>query len=66
MIITEIDATTGETINREATNQEIAELNYLAELETERQVAQEEKAAAKSALLDKLGITEDEAKLLLS
>lgn len=35
-------------------------------LENEHKLAEEQKATEKAALLDKLGITEDEAKLLLS
>ena len=35
-------------------------------LETNESIAAAEKAAARQALLDKLGITEDEARLLLS
>lgn len=62
------DAITGETseIERDLSNEEIAELQ---KIESEL-AAKAEKAAeisqAKAALLLKLGITEDEAKLLLS
>lgn len=63
------DHITGETIVREMTDEEQAQRDsevaaYLARKEAE---AQEEiaKAAQRQALLDKLGITEDEAKLLL-
>jgi hypothetical protein len=38
----------------------------LASIEAERAQAEAEAAAAKQALLDKLGITEEEAQLLLS
>jgi hypothetical protein len=38
----------------------------LASIEAERAQAEAEVAAAKQALLDKLGITEEEAQLLLS
>jgi hypothetical protein len=63
------DHTTGEYTTREMTDKEQAERN--AEIENsliakEKQKAEiKEKIKAKSALLEKLGITEDEAKLLL-
>jgi hypothetical protein len=54
---------------RDATADEIAEIEARAEAEAKRLAAQaaeaEAKELAKSALLVKLGITEDEAKLLL-
>ncbi len=57
---------TGEIIEREMTLEEIAqrqadEAKFLAESQATAQAA-----AAKAALLAKLGITEEEAKLLLS
>jgi hypothetical protein len=57
---------TDEIIDREMTNAEFAQ--YEAE-QTEvatKKAEAEANAIAKSALLNKLGITEDEAKLLLS
>jgi hypothetical protein len=65
-----VDCSTGETSIVELTAQEIADLET-ARLAAEDQRKAEEaeaaaKAEAKAALLDKLGITEDEAKLLLS
>lgn len=68
------DHSTGETIVRDLTEAEIAEIAYQAELEAERiaeeiRVAEElaaEKAVAKAALLERLGITAEEAELLLS
>ena len=70
MKITETNGATGETIEREATETEIAELTYQAELAAEAKAEEEriaaEKAAAKIALLDRLGLTEEEAKLLLA
>ena len=53
--ITERDETAAETKSR---------LDFVKEIAAEKAEATS-KAAAKSALLDKLGITEDEAKLLL-
>jgi hypothetical protein len=65
-----VDCSTGETSIVELTAEEIADLET-ARLAAEDQKAAAEaeaaaKAVAKAALLDKLGITEDEAKLLLS
>lgn len=60
------DASTGETIEQPLTLEEIAKIEEniaKAQADLETQAA---KAHEKSALLAKLGITEDEAKLLLS
>jgi len=62
----EANVSTGEIIERDATQIEISILESLANLETEQAQAEAAKAHEKSALLAKLGITEDEAKLLLS
>lgn len=61
---------TGEIIERELNEdelkqQEIDQINFEAQQEI-RLAETKSKAAAKSALLAKLGITADEAKLLLS
>lgn len=62
----EANATTGEVIQREMTAEEIAQdLAYQKEA-AEREAEAAAKAAEKAALLEKLGITEEEAKLLLS
>jgi hypothetical protein len=67
--VTITDALTGETIEREMTDAEQAERNaFLAKIKAEDLAkAKEEatKSAEKSALLEKLGITADEAALLL-
>jgi len=56
---------TGEVAEIELTAEEIAELSALR-AETEAKIAAEtQKATDKVALLTKLGITDDEAKLLL-
>jgi hypothetical protein len=56
---------TDEVVDREMTNEEYAD--YLAALEPKPLTEAEQKAEAdKAALLIKLGITADEAKLLLS
>lgn len=63
--ITIVDAETGEVITREMTSEEIEQL----EKQQGEIAAEQEKANAKQtarlAILDKLGITADEAKLLL-
>lgn len=65
----EINCETGEVIERPLTADEIAANEAAAaQAEADRLAAQAEaeaKAEAKAALLEKLGITEDEAKLLL-
>ena len=65
----EVNAETGEEVIRDMTDEEIAALEVDAKRFADQ--AKEEEAAAKAAeisknaLLDKLGITADEAKLLL-
>jgi hypothetical protein len=65
-----INCETGEQEVIELTAEEIAELEAAAaQAELDRIAAEEEanaKATAKADLLEKLGITEEEAKLLLS
>ena len=67
--ITITDAATGETIERLMTDEEQAARNvFLAEVQAEvkaKAEAEAKAAADKKALLVKLGITADEAKLLL-
>jgi hypothetical protein len=64
--ITESDALTNITIEREANADEIAYFKA-RELKIKNiKLAAEATTIAKTALLEKLGITEDEAKLLLS
>jgi len=65
-----IDCTSNEVINRELTDDEldqqaIDEKNSLKE-EAKANAKAKAKADAKAVLLERLGITEDEAKLLLS
>jgi hypothetical protein len=66
----EVNCTTGEVIERPLTAEEIAANEAAqAQAEADRAVAEVKAAAdavAKAALLTKLGITADEAKLLLS
>ncbi len=62
----EIDAITGEETIVELTQEEITQREELAKANEADRVAKETaKAEAKAALLEKLGISEDEAKLLL-
>jgi hypothetical protein len=67
MLIVKIhDVTSGEIIEREMNAEELAQWEIdKAKAEAEAQ-AKAEATAAKAALLEKLGITEEEAKLLLS
>jgi hypothetical protein len=65
-----VDCSTGETTEVELTAEEVAEREAMA-AEYAAQKAQEDadkvtKAAAKAELLDRLGITAEEAALLLS
>ena len=57
---------TGEIVEREMNAQELAQWETDQAETLTRREAQAAKAAEKAALLAKLGITEDEAKLLLS
>jgi len=66
----EINCETGVESIIELTDAEVAELAYQAELAAEKKAEEdaqaEADATAKAALLVKLGITADEAKLLLA
>ena len=65
-IITIYDCETNETVVREMNNAEFAQYEKdVATAETFK-TESEAKASAKSALLTQLGITEEQAKLLLS
>jgi hypothetical protein len=57
---------TNEIIDREMTDDELAIHEESQRIELERKLAESQKAAAKAALLERLGITADEAKLLLA
>jgi hypothetical protein len=61
--IVELDGT---VIDREMTDEELAQYEITVENSMLAKAEKETNAEAKSALLDRLGITEDEAKLLLS
>ena len=62
----EHNATTGQIIERDLTEQEIAQIEIDAAESAAQKAAYEAKEAAKAALLDRLGMTAEEAKLLLS
>ncbi len=69
-IIVIVNAETNETIEREMNDAEFAahqeSINRQNQALLEREQQDAEAATAKAALLDRLGITEDEAKLLLA
>ena len=64
--ITENNAETGESITRQMTAEEIENVKALIAADAAETAKQEAAAVAKAALLERLGITQDEAKLLLS
>jgi hypothetical protein len=66
MKIHEHNATTGEIIERDATTEELANAKASEAASKARQLEEVAKANEKAALLAKLGITDEEAKLLLS
>jgi hypothetical protein len=66
MKILEHNLETGETIERDATAEELAQMEIDAAKFAAEEQARADKEAAKTALLAKLGIDADEAKLLLS
>lgn len=65
-MVREHNAETDEIIDREMNDAEFAQYEADQAAEAERAAAEAAKAAEKDALLAKLGITADEAKLLLS
>ncbi len=66
MKILEHNVETGEVIERDATAAELKQAEIDAKVAADKLAAEEAKAEAKAALLQRLGITEDEAKLLLA
>jgi len=64
--VKEVNCTTGEEIVRDANAEELAQIKLDAASSKEQQAEAEAKATAKAALLSKLGITAEEARLLLS
>ena len=65
-IINDHNATTGEIISREMNDTEFTQYEKDMAAGKEDLIAREQAATDKAALLAKLGITADEAKLLLS
>ena len=65
MKILEHNVETGEVKEREATKAELAQAEKDAKATADKLAAEEAKAIAKAHLLERLGLTEDEAKLLL-
>jgi hypothetical protein len=64
-IIREHNVETGEIIDREMTDQEFLDHKTLLADVAAKELERENQKAEKQALLDRLGITADEAKLLL-
>ena len=60
-----VNATTGEEIVRDATAEEIAQMELDAANAATAKAEAEAKQTARQAILDRLGLTADEAKLLL-
>ena len=60
-----VDCTTGEETVRDATAEEIAQIELDAANSAVLKAEAEAKAAQRQAILDKLGLTADEARLLL-
>jgi hypothetical protein len=65
-IIKNVNVETGEELEREMTAAELSQWELDAAKSAEIEAERVSKETAKADLLDKLGITEDEAKLLLS
>ena len=61
-----VNCETGEEIIRDATAEEIAQMQTQAENDAIAKAQTDAKETAKAALLNKLGITTEEARLLLS
>jgi len=59
------NAETGEVITRSMTQEETEQYEKLVEADKAYEIKKANEAAQKAALLEKLGITEEEAKLLL-
>ena len=64
--ITIYDCATGETITREMTDAELSNLENVQTGASQEKTVAEAKAQSKAALLTQLGITAEQAKLLLS
>jgi hypothetical protein len=60
-----VNCTTGEEIVRDATAEEITQMELDSTNAAARKAEAEAKEASRQAILDRLGLTADEAKLLL-
>jgi hypothetical protein len=60
-----VNVETGEEIVRDATAEEIAQMKLDADNAAAQQAEVEAKEASRQAILDRLGLTADEAKLIL-
>lgn len=60
-----VNCENGEIIERQLTAEELAQQTKDEQTALEVKAAEEAKTATRQAILDRLGITEDEAKLLL-
>jgi hypothetical protein len=60
-----VNVETGEEIVRDATPEEIAQMKIVADNAVAEKAEAEARLANKQAILDRLGLTADEAKLLL-
>lgn len=60
-----IDLTTGLETFRDYTEKEIADVETAQAKVAQLKIKEEERIAARNAILEKLGLTEEEAKLLL-
>jgi len=63
--IKEVNCETGEEITRDATDAEIAQIEINKAKQITAQAEAEARESARQALLSKLGITQEEAQLLL-
>ena len=63
--VTDYDAITKQSVERKANAEEIAEIEALQEKRIARIAKEKADELAKSALIKRLGMTEDEARLLL-
>jgi hypothetical protein len=63
--VTIVDCETGQEIVRDATALEIAQIKLDADNAAAKKTEAEAKEAERQAILDRLGLTADEAKLLL-
>jgi hypothetical protein len=64
--VVEINAETNEIIQRDPTDEEIKDFEQNRQNYEARVASEASRVAAKAAILDKLGITEEDARLLLS